>query len=492
MPSLNQSAIRTNDKHIYRKPNGIYHYRFNIKDNGSYRSLRLSMYSRCPYEAGALAGLITYRTWISKIMESGLPYSEVRQRLISLFRDILAEHKEGIDKEGLLTEPQKEAYRNTASFGADPTIQPELTHQIAERIGLTSPTDQERKYINQDKPALLQGLTDAVLAYNQSLQQPYTDTTATSTISETVPTTPMKRVSEVFEEFSIDKRAANKLTEKTLAYYRGGLKRFIDAVGDLPINEVDKLIMRQFRDTLTGSDSNKNKRLMGMSSIFTWAIDNDYNINNPFTSSKITIAGHEQGKRDAFNIQEVQQIFKHVENPENTRFKDHHKLICKILAYSGARLNEIAQLYCDDIQEKDGIWFITINDDKPDKSIKNTNAKRVVPLHHAIAAQVIARKRELATGRLFPELTNPKPSYGARYSAWFTTNVKKRLKLRETTTLHSFRHTVATQLQQADIAETVTAQLLGHSRGEALSYTHYGKGADLIKLKSAIDLIGFD
>ncbi len=422
-------------------------------------------------------------------MESGLPYPEVRERLISLFREILAEHKEGIDKEGLLTEPQKEAYRNTASFGADPTIQPELTQQIAERIGLTSPTDQERKYINQDKPALLQGLTDAVLAYNQSLQQPYTDT---STISETVPTIPMKRVSEVFEEFSKDRRAANKLTEKTLAYYRGGLQRFIDTVGDLAINEVNKPIMRQFRDSLTGSDSNKNKRLMGMSSIFTWAIENDYNINNPFTGSKITIAGHEQGKRDAFKIQEVQQIFKHLDNPENTHFKNHHRLICKILAYSGARLNEIAQLYCNDIQEKDGLWFITINDDKSDKSIKNTNAKRAVPLHHAITNEVIARKLELATGRLFPELTNPKPSYGARYSAWFTTNVKKRLKLRETTTLHSFRHTVATQLQQADIAETVTAQLLGHSRGETLSYTHYGKGSDLIKLKSAIDLITYE
>jgi hypothetical protein len=90
MPSFQQNSIRTIDTHLYRKPNGVYHYRFNIKDNGTYRSVRLSMYSRCPYEAGALAGLVTYRTWKSKIMESSLPYSEVRERLISLFREILA------------------------------------------------------------------------------------------------------------------------------------------------------------------------------------------------------------------------------------------------------------------------------------------------------------------------------------------------------------------------------------------------------------------
>lgn len=490
MPTFHQSSLRTSNSHLFRKPNGTYHYRFNIKDNGTYRSVRLSMYSRCPYEAGALAGLVTYRTWKSKIMESGLPYSELRHRLISLFREILAEHKAGIDKDGLLTEQQKEAYRTTASFGADPAIQPELTQRIAERIGLTAPTDQELEFINQDKPALLQGLTNSVLAYSQSLQQPYTDLPTTSTKTDTPPS--MKKMSEVFDEYSKDKRDSNSLKEKTLAYYKGGLKLFIATVGNLPINEVDKPAMRKFRDSLTGSDSNKNKRLMGMSSVFTWAIANDYNINNPFIGSKITIAGHAQGQRDGFTTQEAQQVFKHLDNPKNIRFKDHHKLICKMLAYSGARLNEIAQLYCDDIQEKDDIWFISINDNKADKSVKNTNAIRNVPLHISIVEQVLTRKNKLKTGRLFPELTNPTVGYGARYSAWFTTNVKKRLILREETTLHSFRHTVATQLQQADVAETVTAQLLGHSRGETLSYTHYGKGALLAKLKASIDMITYE
>ncbi|WP_339890895.1 hypothetical protein [Neptuniibacter pectenicola] len=46
-------------------------------------------------------------------------------------------------------------------------------------------------------------------------------------------------------------------------------------------------------------------------------------------------------------------------NPENTHFKNHNRLVCKMLVYSGARLNEIAQLYCNDIQEKGALWFIT-------------------------------------------------------------------------------------------------------------------------------------
>jgi hypothetical protein len=73
MPSFQQNSIRTIDTHLYRKPNGVYHYRFNIKDNGTYRSVRLSMYSRCLYEAGALAGLVTYRTWKSKSWKAVYP-----------------------------------------------------------------------------------------------------------------------------------------------------------------------------------------------------------------------------------------------------------------------------------------------------------------------------------------------------------------------------------------------------------------------------------
>ena len=54
--------------------------------------------------------------------------------------------------------------------------------------------------------------------------------------------------------------------------------------------------------------------------------------------------------------------------------------------YSGMRLEEICQLYCEDIVEKNSIWCFDINqnpskDGTVDKQLKNLNAVRLVPIH---------------------------------------------------------------------------------------------------------------
>jgi len=43
---------------------------------------------------------------------------------------------------------------------------------------------------------------------------------------------------------------------------------------------------------------------------------------------------------------------------------------------------------------------------------------------------------------------------------------------------HSFRHTVANALKQADVPRDRTAEILGHDRGKDVTYGRYGKPAE--------------
>lgn len=48
---------------------------------------------------------------------------------------------------------------------------------------------------------------------------------------------------------------------------------------------------------------------------------------------------------------------------------------------SNKYLNEICQLYIDDIKISKGIWYFHINDERDDQHIKNPQSNRIVPIH---------------------------------------------------------------------------------------------------------------
>ena len=52
-----------------------------------------------------------------------------------------------------------------------------------------------------------------------------------------------------------------------------------------------------------------------------------------------------------------------------------------IAAFTGARLNEIAQLGTDDLEELGGVWSFRITDEGGHHSLKNAQSKRQIPMH---------------------------------------------------------------------------------------------------------------
>jgi hypothetical protein len=57
-----------------------------------------------------------------------------------------------------------------------------------------------------------------------------------------------------------------------------------------------------------------------------------------------------------------------------------------ILLYTSCRVEEGASLYGKDVFNHEGVWCIDINDDN-DRTVKNLNAIKTVPLHPVLVEQ---------------------------------------------------------------------------------------------------------
>ena len=82
------------------------------------------------------------------------------------------------------------------------------------------------------------------------------------------------------------------------------------------------------------------------------------------------------------------------------------RLLC---LWHGLRLSEGAQLWLSDVREVEGVMVLDINRNTPDKSLKNAQSKRLVPLHPELKRlgflEWCDRLREAGYRRVFPELT---------------------------------------------------------------------------------------
>lgn len=162
-----------------------------------------------------------------------------------------------------------------------------------------------------------------------------------------------------------------------------------------------------------------------------------------------------------------------------------HRWLPLIMAYSGARPEEVAQLTPGDMRDHDGVLvfdFSTLGDTLRRKS---TAARRLVPVH-----------QELCRLGLGPEVLAGMPR-GKRRNAETPSRWFNRHWMRDTCgirdpkkVLYSFRHTVATKLKYKGVEEALLAELLGH-QNHSMTTGRYGKRFPVGNLKGALDLLEY-
>lgn len=181
-----------------------------------------------------------------------------------------------------------------------------------------------------------------------------------------------------------------------------------------------------------------------------------------------------------------------------------------VALYTGARLEEIGSTLASEVRQQDGIWLFDILDrgdedaDAHNRSIKNSQSRRVVPLHGKLielgfleyAASVPS------TGFLFPDLKPTRTPTGwkrtAKFSKWWGHYRRANAKSdgegmgSKKKPFHSFRHTMIRALRKPGINPVLAYLLVGHEDGEIDRMNlGYGEGADLKTLKDTVDQIEF-
>ncbi|PNB72078.1 hypothetical protein C1X64_21765 [Pseudomonas sp. GW456-E7] len=215
-----------------------------------------------------------------------------------------------------------------------------------------------------------------------------------------------------------------------------------------------------------------------LSSVFSYAVDAGLIDFNPVSASRIhKRLGPAKPKRlleDAkgYEWSELVTLFSQPEfkalrytsgRPGNALF-----WLPLIAAYTGARREEISQLYvCDFRQDAEGHWFIRIDDDKPDKSVKTEGSRRDVPLHDDLLNLGILElvKDKDHESRLFPQLIKVSDGFAGIVSkAWRPLVIRWGVYRKGRHPLHGFRHTFKTTARKVGIPKEVSDWITGHAR----------------------------
>jgi len=141
------------------------------------------------------------------------------------------------------------------------------------------------------------------------------------------------------------------------------------------------------------------------------------------------------------------------------------------------------------------VWYIDLRN--VDFKLKTPGSPRYVPIHQALLD--IGFVEDLKAGRrdqeyLFPDL---KPSaihdkHGDPFTKWFTPYRKKFKLYDPKIVFHSFRHSVATLLENVPVHEPWIEEITGHESTQRRSeLKRYNKGILLTNLKQAIDQLDY-
>lgn len=320
-------------------------------------------------------------------------------------------------------------------------------------------------------------------------------------------------LSGLVEDFMDEGNRTSRWTAKTVDEYQAVYELFLKIVGDMPISGLSHAVMREYKQTMlklppninkspqyrgktlkqilrmkpkkTLSPTSINKGLTRISTLFKWALKNGYLQVNWAEGMHVPMGKTPQQQRKAYTIEELNKLF---QSPKYTqdKFSASYMYWLPILGlFTGCRLEEICQLYLEDIRQVSGVWVLDINDNGI-KRVKTANSVRLVPMHPILIElglpQLAQELREQGHDRLFPELPRFRDGFGHKPSRWFNDRFKKTCGINEIgKDFHSFRHTFITQLKQKQVDYVMLKEVVGHHvEGETLG--RYGKkfGPDIV------------
>lgn len=322
--------------------------------------------------------------------------------------------------------------------------------------------------------------------------------------SDTTLSVPVPKLSQFFDsyhQFQLfqgvslktldDKEAVVRLLllicqDKRIDYYNiDDAKLFREKALQLPplaLRTLQKHPNKVFSDLIgrgesTISITTYNNYIKNLSTIFSYAQKEGILNSNPFANMRIKSPVRVNSYRDVFTPSEVALIFEKTSHYRESK-QNFKYWLPRLAYYTGARLNELCQLYKQDIKLINDVPCIHIQTVLPNQRIKNPSSERVIPIHSKLVEFGFVEWVKKQENQVFPMLKySEKHGYSATPSRWFG-RFKANICLIGNTQgkkdFHSFRHTVADELKQKGVSENLIGGILGHTTG-GITNTRYGK-----------------
>jgi integrase len=310
-----------------------------------------------------------------------------------------------------------------------------------------------------------------------------------------------KQLSEVITAYFKE----HKREPRTDSQIRSGFKKFTKAIGgDCPIGDITKEKCRTYKEGMAAqklSVSSVNKYLHSLSHLLTWAKGQGYlpeSWMNPVDGLRVKKhRGDKRLKRSPFTDEELAAIFDSPQfTRERTRYPERYWLpLC--LLWTGARREEIAQLYLDDVKQAEGVWVFDIKtDEERGQGLKNEASARLVPVHSRLLQsgllEYVNQTRTAGALRLFPKLKHGKNGFGDSVGKSFARHLKQLGIVDPSKVLHSLRHTAITRLHSRGVSQNIAEALVGHAANTVHGSVYLHRNALPMKLlKEGIEKLDF-
>ncbi|MCQ4310691.1 tyrosine-type recombinase/integrase [Pseudomonas stutzeri] len=257
--------------------------------------------------------------------------------------------------------------------------------------------------------------------------------------------------------------------------------RAFEAVGvsDLSKHKREDLIAVRTNLLESRKPSTVNNLLATLSTVLKWAEANDL-IKKAYTT-KLKLTKSTTSEREGFTESQVAKAMSHANGLPSTSWQ---RWGLSLLAITGARVGEIAQLTKEDIKQVDGCWCIDINE-RGSKSLKNSYSSRLVPLiDGALGFDLTAFLEAIKAGAL-PSDNGINPMNASRGLGALLREALGENRA-ENQTLHSLRHSMASRLQSKGTPLPFAQAILGHASG-AISYDAYGNSIPIKALAEVLE-----